>query len=162
MKLIPILVCVAACGSGLLAQEAARQEAPNTAVLLQFLAAEIRELRRELLEDRIERQQARVQALDRELSQARLDRQQEEEFQRSQNQEMIQVQQRLGDSSLPADERSHLEALRTDLVARQTDRTASTQKEARITDQMQYEQGRLEWLRRLSRSLAPPSASSNN
>jgi len=80
--------------------------------MAQSMTTELRELRRELLADHIERQEAQVEALEREMRQARAEIQMAEEVQRAQNQELIQVDQRLSDPELSPEERSQLESVR--------------------------------------------------
>ena len=154
-----LLVGLAALTGGRLrAEGASKPEASQTMAWLQFVAAEVRELRRELLEDRLDRQETRVRALERELRQAHVELQDGEEIQRAQSQELVQVDQRLGDLALPPEERSQLEELRTSVSLRShSDRGALTQKAAQIGEQLQRERARLEALRALARSLAPPA-----
>ena len=143
-----------------LAAEDSKPEPSETMVWLRFVAAELRTLRREMLDDRVERQETRVRALEKELDQLRLARQDSEEAQSARTRDLIQVDQRLGDSAVPAEERSQLEDLRTSVAAHaQNEATASTKKEAQINGQLLRERERLESLRNLARALAPPEGS---
>ena len=161
-KRILLLVALAGCLEGsLIAGDTARQETPDTIAWLRFVASELRQLRLEVLNDRIERQEARVRVLDHELQQVRNERQDGEEVQRLQEQEISQLVQRLSDPALSPDERSQLQSLRSELTVREpTERAGSAQKEAQTGERLRQEQLRLESLRSLARSLAPQSAQS--
>src|SRR5712692_7066188 len=97
-KRILLLVGLAGClGGSLIAGDTAKQETPDPIAWLRFVASELRQLRLEMLSDRIERQEARVRVLDHELQQVRNERQDGEEVQRAQDQEISQLVQRLSD-----------------------------------------------------------------
>ena len=163
MKQTILLLVGVACGGGLLsAEDASNHEASSTISWLKSVAAELRELRREVLADRIERQEARVQTLEHELDQARATLRTGEEVQRSQDQEMIQLNQRLSDPALPADERSQLESVRAEAtVASQIDRTAYLQGEAQIVEKLRKERNRLDSLRAAARTLSAAATPQN-
>jgi hypothetical protein len=154
--LVALALCLAS-GSRLPAAESG-QESQNPLVWLQFIATELRDLRRELLEDRLERQLARVRALEVELNQARIERSDGVEVQRAQAQELLNLEQQLADPALAAEERTALLALRTEVTARDgADRADFAQKEKQIAERLQSEQTRLESLRAMARALAPKS-----
>ena len=159
---ILLLVGVAACGGGLLsADESAKHETYSTISWLKAVAAELRELRKEVLAERTERQEERVRVLEHELDQARAALRSGEEVQRAQNQEMIQLDQRLADPELPADERSQLESVRTEATTSQIDGTAYLQKEAQIGEKLRQERIRLNSLRAAARALSDADAPQN-
>jgi len=161
--IIPVIVLVAWAGSLVWADEPARREAPDTGAWLRFVAEELRELRRELLDDRIEKQTARVRALERELEQARMEHQDGEAVERTQEQEMLQVDQRLADAGLPADERADLEAVRaTAATSDQSYRDLMTRKMTEIGETLRRERLRLESLRASAQALAAPATRSHN
>jgi predicted nuclease with TOPRIM domain len=144
-------------------QEPSRTETASVLAWLQFVGAELRELRREMLQDRLERQQSRVGDLERELEQVRLERQQGEELQRSQAQEMQSLEQRLRDPAVPAEERAQLEAFRAEISTRgPAVHSTALQKEAQITDRLRHEQVRLQSLLQLERLLTPPTNTGSN
>jgi hypothetical protein len=141
--------------------ESMKQETPNSLAWLQFLAAEVRELRRELLEDRIERQESRIRALGREIQQARAEREQVESERRVSSQQMLDIDRQLADPALPAEERQELATLRAEAISRgPTNRAATERNETQLSEKLRQEQLRLEWLRGLARALAPPSTGS--
>lgn len=160
---IPVMALVA-CAAGMArAEEPVKHEVPDTAAWLRFMAEELRELRRELLDDRIEKQVARVRALERELQQARMEHQDGDAVQRAQDQEMIQVDQRLADAGLPAEERAELEAARaTATSSDQSYRDSMTHKITEISEALRREQLRLESLRANAQWLAAPATRSRN
>ena len=151
-----LFLTVAACAARLSAAEPSSTETSNAMAWVQFVALELRELRRELAADRVDRQEARVSALGQQLQQARLERQQGEELLRVHGQELLQLDQQLADPAIPAEERSKLQAVRGELVnATPKDRETSAQREAQITDALRNAQLHLERLRAAARALAP-------
>jgi hypothetical protein len=160
-----ILISAALClgsGSGLLAADAGK-EAQNPLVWLQFIATELRDLRRELLEDRLERQQTRVRALEAELNQARIERNDGVDVQRAQAEELLNLDKQIADPALAAEQRAELQALRTELTAREgADRADAGLKEKQLAERLQREQTRLESLRAMARAMAPGSDPAKN
>jgi hypothetical protein len=152
-KQVLVLVGLAVLAGGFLrGEEPAKPDASQTMAWLQFIATELRELRREFVEDRLERQEMRVRALDRDLRQVRVEHQDGEEVERARSLELVEVDQQLANPALSAEDRAQLENLRNSVT---TERTAVAQKEAQINDQLRREQARLESLRALARELAP-------
>lgn len=164
LKQIVLLAISAGCAGGLLlAGDTAKQESPDTLAWLKFVAAELRELRREVLADRLERQEVRVGALEFQLRQSRSERQDGEEVQRAQNQELLQLEQQLADPALSPEDRTQLESIRAEAASReQTDRGLLAQKEAQISEKLRREQQRLDALRAVARSLVTPTSGSQN
>lgn len=164
LKQIVFLAISAGCARTLLiAGDTAKQEPPDTLAWLKFVASELRELRREVLDDRLERQEVRVRALEFQLRQSRTERQDGEEVQRAQNQEVLQLEQQLADPALSPEDRTQLESIRAEAASReQTDRGLLAQKEAQLTEKLRREQQRLEALRAVARSLSTPAAGSQN
>jgi aspartate aminotransferase-like enzyme len=135
--------------------------AASPAVLNQ-IAAELRELKREFLEDRIERQEARVSALERELQRAHFDLQSGDDSQRTESQDAMQLDQQLSDPALSPEQRAELEAVRTEVAATaQRERSAQRQRESETAESLHHERARLESLRGALRALSalPPSTS---
>ncbi|MEO8663053.1 MAG: hypothetical protein ABI693_31630 [Bryobacteraceae bacterium] len=154
------LLCTPLC---VFAADASKAETPETIAWLQYVASQLLELRRDIANDRVERQEARVQALERECTQARLERDSGEEIQRTQAQEVVQMDQRLADPSLPAEEREQLQATRT--AASSTDqsyRTALARKVTELGDSLRREQTRLASLRATLQAFASSPTGGRN
>ena len=154
------LLCTPFC---VVAADSSKGETPETIAWLQYVASQLLELKRDLANDRIERQEARVQALEREYTQARLEREGGEEIQRTQAQEVAQMDQRLADPSLPAEEREQLQATRT--AASSTDqsyRTALSHKVTELADSLRREQARLASLRAALQAFSSPAPGGRN
>ena len=136
---------LASCtGTSLKADEQFRAEG-SAIDWIKSVATELRQLRKELFEDRIERQEERMRALEHEFSQVRAQLQNGEQVQRAQNQEILQMDQRLSDPSLTEDERAQLESVRTEAGAsNQIDQAALLQREAEIGENLRRERIRLE------------------
>jgi hypothetical protein len=127
---------------------------------MKSIAADLRQLRKEMFEDRIERQDDRVRALEHEFGLVRAQLQNGEQVQRAQNQEILQMDQRLSDSSLTDDERSQLESVRTEAGAsNQIDQAALLQKEAEVSENLRRERLRLDSLRAAVRVLSNSTSS---
>jgi hypothetical protein len=128
---------------------------------LQAVVSELRELRRELLEDRLERQEARVRALEGESRRVRAERLQAEALQHRQNLELVRVDERLRDPDLGPDTRSQLETLRTEFTRGASDRTDFAHLESLAGEKLNREQLRLEKLLELARTLATQERKTN-
>ena len=159
-----LFLTLAVCSAvRLLPAEPPAGETSNAMAWLQFVARELRELRRELAADRVDRQEARVLVVGQQLQQARLERQQGEELQRVHSQEILQLDQQLTDPALPAEDRSKLQTVRAELVnAAPRDRETSAQKEAQITEALRNAQLHLERLRAAARALTPEATAPQN
>ena len=145
------------------ADQPVKSDTSSVAAWLRIVGSELRELRRELLEDRLERQQIRVRELERESEGIRAERQQAEESQRSQGQELAQVEQQLQSSSVPAEERAQLEAVRNQIASRDPAIVAAAMtKEQQVNEALGREHSRLESLRQLDRLLEQPLAVPSN
>jgi DNA repair exonuclease SbcCD ATPase subunit len=103
-------------GSSYSAPNQPNNEPETQATLLQRLAAEVRKLRSELLEQRLESQELRITLLKNELEQARATQQQLEEQERTISQEVAEVEKQLGQASLMVADREQLEATKAELV----------------------------------------------
>src|SRR5262245_32045981 len=117
MNLLPRFTLAVCFGTQLLAQQPPKTDMTNTVAWLQSVTAELRELRRELMADRIERQEERVRRLESAYHQTSSELQTNEEVQRAQAQEIAQLDRSLTDPNLPPEERSELEATRVAAAA---------------------------------------------
>lgn len=160
LRRILLLTALAFTGSRSVIAESPKSETPDTLAWIQFLATEVRELRRELLDDRIERQETRIRSLERELQQARLEREQAEAQRRTMGQQMLDIERQLTDPAMPPEQREELAVIRAAAMSRGPADTVVQRDESRLTETLRREQIRLEWLRGLARSLAPPSTGS--
>lgn len=158
-KRLLLLTGLACAGSRFMPAESVKQEA-STLTWMQFLAAEVRELRREMLEDRIERLESRFHALGREIQQARAEREQAEPDQRAASRQVLEIDRQLADPALSDEERRELADLRAVISRGPTDRVDAERIERQLTETLHQEQLRLERLRGLARALTPPSTGS--
>jgi len=83
--------------------------------LLQRLTVEVRKLRSELLEQRLEAQELKLTLLKRELEQARAKQQQLEEEEQALSQEVAELDKQLSQSTLTTEDREQLETAKTEL-----------------------------------------------
>lgn len=133
----------------------------NTQVAwLQYIASELRRMRVELLEDRREIQQTRMQELQRDVETVQSQQQRLDEEQRSQTQQAAEIESQLSQSNLTKAEREELEARKADLLnispARYaTSQAALAQREARARDRLAQQQQRLRLVEQQLRELAP-------
>jgi hypothetical protein len=149
-------------GGVVAAEDSARPESASIA-WLRAVAHELRELRRELVADRLERREQEIQALKDELDRARLERQDAEAVQRAQAQDLLGLDQRIGDAATSAEQRAELERIRAELTAsHQNERPNPIQKETTIGDRLRREEDRLAALRALAQSLGTPSTGSRH
>jgi hypothetical protein len=115
------------------------------------LAEEVKALRLELVEERIERQREKVAKLERGLARMGSDRQRAEQGYEALGVEVTQIDERLGDPTLGEEERAGLEATKVELVetslARsRAERKALSQREQRLSSQLSAERERLRTL----------------
>jgi chromosome segregation ATPase len=101
----------------------------DAAGLLQQLAAEVRKLRSELLEQRLENHELKIALLKNELEQERARQQQLEEEERTLNQEDAEAEKQLGQAELIVADREQLEATKSEL-ARRLERLRSEQQKS--------------------------------
>ena len=155
MKTVLTLVLIVAPVLKAQTADAARQEPNLVLAWLQHLAAELAQVRRELQEERIEKQEAKVKGLERELEQVRAARRDNEEQVRMQAQEIARLDQQLLASTLPAEERSQIEAVRADLLARRPSAPADPERQdAEAAERLANEQRRLQKLKEVANALA--------
>jgi septal ring factor EnvC (AmiA/AmiB activator) len=158
---LTVLLVIGLASNRFAAAQSATQEAPTTQAWMQFLASEIRELRRELLEDRIERQETRIRTLARELQKVNIEREQAEVQRQAARQQMAELERQLADPAITVEERQELAAVQADVISHGPSNVASSQRdEPELSEGLRKEQLRLDWLRGLARSLAPPSTGS--
>lgn len=162
-RIFVLAALAAAAANPTVAADPSKDDSSNSIAWLRFIATEIRQLRRELLEDRLERQEARVKALERELQQVRAERQQSDDLQGAQAQETSQLEERLRDPEISAEQRSQLEALRAELLTRApTDREVFARKENEASDALRRERARLAQLHQLLRAFMAATGSATN
>lgn len=129
---------------------------------IQYLAAELRRLQIELLEDRRDLQQARLQDLERDLESIQTRQQEIQEEQRSQTQRAAEIDGQLLQSNLSNPERAELEAQKADLLAQSparfgTAQSALTQQETRARERLALQEQRVRAIdRQISELSAPP------
>ena len=122
---------------------------------LRHLASELASVRRELLEERLAKQQEKVETLEREFEQMRAHRRESEEQERMQAQELARVEQSLLAPALTPEERAQLEGLRAELVARKPSAPANPgRSEGLAVERLRQEQGRLQAMRQQAQAHA--------
>jgi colicin import membrane protein len=129
------------CLAALASTHAAAQDLPANRTLLE----EIRGLRIELLEERIERRDERIAGLERQLAEAQAERQRIAEAQRAQNEEIAEFDQRLASPGLPAEDRAEVERLRSQWTSAAASRVAeqavsASRRESELRAQLAREQ----------------------
>jgi hypothetical protein len=127
---------------------------------VQSVLAEIRSLRIEMLQYRLELMAAKVPILERELEQARIEQQVLDEEQRSEAQEISSIDSHLNDVAVEPAEREDLETRRNALVARapvrfRTGSTLLVQREAQAREELARHQQRMQVLLEQARRLTP-------
>src|SRR5262245_168853 len=85
---------------------------------LQFVASELAAVRRELHEERMAKQQEKVEALEREFEQIRAQRRESDDQERMQAQELARIEQNLLVATGTPEDRTQLEGLKAELLAR--------------------------------------------
>lgn len=132
-------------------------------VQLQTLLAEVRSLRIELLQEKIERAQFRIAEIEHNIRIAETERSQASSQQRTQAQELNEIQERLTQPSLATEERTELEAYRQQMMTSAASRLAEqasslAKREAALRDQLGQEQRQRNQLLENLRSLGgtPP------
>jgi hypothetical protein len=122
---------------------------------LRFVASELAAVRRELHEERMAKQQERVEALEREFEQIRTQRRETEDQDRMQSQELARVEQNLLVSTLTPEERAQLDGVRAELLARKPSAPANAARhEAQAVERLRQEQSRLQTMRQQAQALA--------
>jgi hypothetical protein len=114
------------------------------AVDLQTILTEIRSLRIELLREKIERSEARIAEMQRTIQDVERQRTQGGDTQRSQAQEIADIEQRLAQSAVSGDDRAELETYRNQLMTAGVARVANhisslTKQEAELRDRLNQE-----------------------
>lgn len=143
----------------LLAEGLKQAETAKIHASLQAVAYELRELRRALAEDRLERQQLRVEALEAELADVRRERQDADELQRERQDEVSTLDRKIGDAATSAEQRADLQALRTELIGGNPhDSVGSLQKESAISEKLRQAYARLRETSALVQSLSGAKA----
>jgi hypothetical protein len=154
MKAVLTLVLILAPVLQAQSADLAKQETNRVLAWLQYLAAELTQVRLELHEERIEKQEAKVQALERALEQIRAARRDNEQQELMQARELARIDQQLA-STLSAEERSQIEALRADLLARKPSAPADPGRhDAEAAERLANEQRRLQKLKEVANALA--------
>jgi hypothetical protein len=114
--------------------------------ILTKLTTEIRELRGELVQQRLSRQEEAIFTLERQLAAVRGERERLDEEDRSSGQELQQVNERLNQPSLNNDERMQLESVRAGLTASPqqfgAQRSFIAQREAHLLERLAQEKNR--------------------
>lgn len=128
----------------------ASEETSQTATISR-MAVELRTLKAELLECRLEIQAGKVAWLERELQQAHFDKQGLEAAARMQVQEIREVDHRLSSPELAGDERSELQSVRAEITGGRLNQTrvdleAAARRHVAIGTQLQAEQQKLQAL----------------
>lgn len=127
---------------------AASPSAANQLAWLQYISAELRRMHLEILEDRREIQQGKIQDLQRELETIQSQQHQLQEEQRSESQQAVETEGELSQASLSKAEREELEARRADLQTLSPTRfvgaqNALTQREARVRERLALQEQRV-------------------
>ena len=155
MKAVLTLVLILAPVLKAQSADLAKQETNHVLAWLQYLAAELAQVRRELHEERIEKQEAKVQALESTLEQIRAARRDNEQQGLMLARELARIDQQLLASPLSAEERSQIEAFRADLLARKPSAPADPGRhDAEAAERLAHEQRRLQKLKEVANALA--------
>lgn len=163
-----VLVIMAVAASGAASAQnhndtvSAGGNAANQMAWIQYIAGELRRIHMELLEDRRDFQQAKLQDLEREIDTVRTQQQQVQEEQRSQTQQAVEIEGRLVQASLSNQERAELEEQRADLLAQSPSKFGSVQnalaqREARARERLALQEQRVRAIDRQIRELSAPS-----
>lgn len=136
--------------------------AANQVAWLQYISAELRRVHIELLEQRRDLQQAKMQDLERELDAVRNQQQQLQEEQNSQTQQAADIEAQLVQPSLTKAEHEELEARRADLLALSPSRFGSVhnalaQRETRARERLALQEERVRALDQQLRELSAGS-----
>jgi hypothetical protein len=132
----------------------------NQLAWLQYISAELRRVHLEILEDRREIQQGKVQDLQRELEAIQGQQHQLQEEQRVEGQQAVETESELSQASLSKPERDELEARKADLQALSPTRfvgaqNALTQREARVHERLALQEQRVRAIEQELRALSP-------
>ena len=144
------------------AATAAAPSAGNQLAWLQYISAELRRMHLEILEDRREIQQGKIQYLQHELETIQSQQHQLQEEQRSESQQAVETEGDLNQTSLSKAEREELEARRADLQALSPNRfvgaqNALTQREARVRERLALQEQRIRAIEQQLHELSPGS-----
>jgi hypothetical protein len=122
---------------------------------LKFVASELVAVRRELHEERMAKQQEKVETLEREFEQVRAERREGEDQARMQSQELARIEQNLLAPTLTPEEKTQLEGVRAELLARKPSAPANAGRvEAQAVERLRQEQSRLQAMRQQAQALA--------
>jgi chromosome segregation ATPase len=124
---------------------------------LREVISELRKLRLELLEQRVESQEANILQLERELQQVRADQQRLEQQEREQADALAQLEQRLSETSLTAEDRHELEANRAGVISRGDGGAAKSsldQRRAHVEQRLEQARQQLQKLLEKARQLS--------
>ncbi len=149
-----------AAGAILAAAHAAAQD-PSPEAAIRRLETDLRTVQVELLHCRLEIQSGKVAWLERELAQAAEEKQRLERSEQLLSLEVRQVEQRLTDAALDADERAELEAQRSEALGKHIHQArvaldAAGRRQAAIGSQLQAEQIQLQSLWQRAAALGKP------
>jgi hypothetical protein len=166
--LILVAVVSAAIGQFSWAQTAASPQVASQTVSadsklaawMQSIALELRALRLELLEERCERQQARLREVERELELVHNQQRELEEEQSAEAQQTTEIDAHLAQSNLSSQEREDLQSEKSDLLAAGqarfgSSRVALSQREAQVRERITIEQQRVQFLAQQAQKLQP-------
>ena len=132
----------------------------NQLAWLQYISAELRSLHLEILEDRREMQQGKVQDLQHQLEAIQSQQHQLQEEQRSESQQAAETEGELSQASLSKAEREELEARKADLQTLSPTRfigaqNTLTQREARVRERLALQEQRVRAIEQQLRELSP-------
>ena len=127
---------------------------------LQYISAELRRVHLEILEDRREIQQGKIQDLQRELEAIQGQQHQLQEEQRSETQQAAETEGELSQTSLSKAEREELDARKADLQTLSPTRFAGTQnaltqREARARERLALQEQRVRAIEQQLHELSP-------
>lgn len=153
---IRVLIVLTALAPGPVAGvELGAQSADQPA--LREVISQLRKLRLELLEQRVESQEGNILQLERELLQVRADQQRLEQQDREQADALAQLEQRLSDGSLTAEDRHELEVNRAGVISKGDGgaaRSSLDQRRAHVEQRLEQARQQLQKLIEKARQLS--------
>ena len=133
----------------------------NSVAWLRYIASELRKLRVELLEDRWEIQQAKMQDLERELQIVQNQRHQLQAEQRAETLQVAEIEGLLAQVTLAKEEREELQSRRADLLDGASSsrfdsaQSALAQRETQVRERIALQQRRIQLLMQRAQELEP-------
>ena len=136
-------------------------DSPTQLAWLQYISSELRNVHRELLEQRRDLQLAKFESLQRDLESIQAQQRQLQDEQRAQAQQAAEVEAQLGQGTLTQAERDELQSQRVELAVSPTRfgsaENALTQREAHARESLAIQEQRVQELDRQLRELTAAS-----